>query len=83
MWSIPFRVQATILYAFLLSPISDTFPDHLILLDLITLKIFGKESPNYAFLQSIVTFSFLGSHILPSTGIALGYGLDDREFGSR
>jgi hypothetical protein len=41
-WYFPFRFSTKILYAFLISPMHATCPTHLVLLDWITLIIFGK-----------------------------------------
>ena len=60
------------LYAPLLSPVRTTFPAHIILFDLFTPIIFGKQytsqsSSLYSFLHSTLTSSLLGPNILLST----------------
>jgi hypothetical protein len=62
-----------ILYAFLISPMHNTYPAHLILLDLIALIIghFGEEYEFWKslciFLQPHVTSSLFGPNVLLST----------------
>jgi hypothetical protein len=43
-WSPPLRILTEILCAFLISPMHAEYPAHLILIDLITLLIFGEEN---------------------------------------
>jgi hypothetical protein len=62
-------MPSNIIYAFLFSPIRATFPDHLILLDLIILIVLGEEyklrsSSLYSFLQPPVTSSLFGPNFL-------------------
>jgi hypothetical protein len=64
--------RTRILNVFLISPMSDTWPVHLILHDLISLIKFGKvyklrSSSLYSHLQPPATSSLLGSYILLST----------------
>jgi hypothetical protein len=54
------------LYAFLIVPLYATFPEHIILLALITRKMFGEEYKLWSFLQPSVTCSLLGLNILLS-----------------
>jgi hypothetical protein len=65
----PSGFPANNLYAFLVSPFHDTFPSHLILLDLVILIILDKKSKLWSsilvsFLQPPITFSVLGPNIL-------------------
>jgi hypothetical protein len=58
------------LYTFFISFMSATFPAYLIVLDLITLKIYGEEYKLWHslcnFLQPLVTYSLIGPNILLS-----------------
>jgi len=71
-WSLPFSFQTKILYEFLIPPTRETYPAHIILLEMITIITLGEAynlcSPSLcSHLQTSATSCLLGPNILLST----------------